>query len=69
LRLSTRNQLSATVTEVRHGEVTTIVKVRLGDGQTITSSITKEAAEELDLAPGDEIVVLIKSSEVMLGKE
>ena len=69
MRLSTRNQLSATVTEVRHGEVTTIVKVRLGDGQTITSSITKEAAEELDLAPGDEIVVLIKSSEVMLGKE
>jgi molybdopterin-binding protein len=69
MRLSTRNQLSGTVSEVRHGEVTTIVKVSLGDGQTITSSITREAAEDLALAPGDQVTVLVKSSEVMLGKE
>ena len=69
MRLSTRNQLRGTVSEVRHGEVTTIVKVTLGDGQTVTSSITKEAAEDLALAPGDQVVVLVKSSEVMLGKE
>lgn len=69
MRLSTRNQISATVSEVRHGQVTTIVKVTLGDGQTMTSSITKEAAEDLGLAVGDQVVVLVKSSEVMLGKE
>jgi molybdopterin-binding protein len=43
--------------------------VSLGDGQTITSSITREAAEDLGLAPGDQVMVLVKSSEVMLGKE
>jgi len=69
VRLSTRNQLPATVSEVRHGEVTTIVKVTLGDGQTMTASITREAAEDLGLAAGDHVVVLVKSSEVMLGKE
>lgn len=69
MRLSTRNQLSGTVAEVRHGEVTSIVKVTLGDGQIVTSSITREAAQDLGLAAGDQVVVLIKSSEVMLGKE
>ena len=69
MRLSTRNQLSGTVSEVRHGEVTTIVKVTLADGQTITSSITREAAEDLELAAGDQVAVLVKSSEVMLGTE
>jgi hypothetical protein len=41
MRLSTRNQLSGTVSEVRHGQVTTIVKVTLGDGATVTSSIQR----------------------------
>jgi molybdopterin-binding protein len=69
VRLSTRNQLAASVSDVRHGQVTTIVKVTLGDGQTVTASITREAAEDLGLAAGDQVVVLVKSSDVMLAKE
>ena len=45
------------------------MKVELPDGQTITSSITKEAALDLELAVGDPVVALVKSTEVMLGKE
>lgn len=68
MRLSTRNQLSGTVTEVNLGSVMATVKVRLDGGdQIITASITKEAAEELGLAEGSAVTALVKSTEVMLG--
>lgn len=67
MRLSTRNQLSGTVVSVEPGVVMTTVKVNLGGGQQVTASITKEAAEELGLAPDQAVTVLIKSTEVMLG--
>lgn len=70
MRLSTRNQLSGTVTEVSVGAVMASVKVRLDGGdQVVTASITKEAVEELGLAEGVAATVLVKSTEVMLGVE
>ncbi len=69
MRLSTRNQLQATVSEINVGEVMASVKVTLPDGQVVTSSITREAVEDLALAVGDAVTVLIKSTEVMLGKD
>jgi molybdopterin-binding protein len=70
VRLSTRNQLSGTVTEVTLGSVMATVKVRLDGGdQIVTASITKEAAVELGLAEGTKATVLVKSTEVMLGVE
>ena len=70
MRLSTRNHLSGTVTEVNLGSVMATVKVRLDGGeQIITASITKEAAEELGLAEGSSVTALVKSTEVMLGVE
>jgi molybdopterin-binding protein len=67
MRLSTRNQLPGTVTEVTHGSVMSTVKVALAGGDVITASITLEAATELELAPGSAVTVLVKSTEVMLG--
>lgn len=70
MRLSTRNQLAGTVTEVTLGSVMATVKVRLDGGeQVVTASITKEAAVELGLAEGVKATVLVKSTEVMLGVE
>jgi molybdate transport system regulatory protein len=44
------------------------VKVRLdGSDQVITSSITKDAAEDLGLAPGMPATVFVKSTEVAIG--
>lgn len=68
MRLSTRNQLTGTVTEVTVGAVMATVKVRLDGGdQVVTASITKEAVEELGLEAGTAATVLVKSTEVMLG--
>ena len=67
MRLSTRNQLPGSVTEVNIGSVMATVKVRLdGRDQIVTASITKEAVEELGLAVGTKTTVLVKSTEVML---
>lgn len=67
MRLSTRNQLPGTVTEVNVGGVMATVKVRLSGGdQIITASITKEAVEDLGLAVGTATTVLVKSTEVTL---
>ncbi|MFH5228355.1 TOBE domain-containing protein [Antrihabitans spumae] len=70
MRLSTRNQLSGVITEVLLGSVMATVKVKLDGGeQTVTSSITKEAAVDLGLDVGQQATVLIKSTEVTIGVE
>ena len=70
MRLSTRNQLSGTITDIKLAEVMASVKVKLDGGdQIVTASITREAVEELGLSVGQAATVLVKSTEVMLGVE
>ena len=69
MRLSARNQLTGTVKAITLGQVAASVKVELGDGQTITATITREAVEQLGLAEGSPATVVIKASSVMLGAE
>jgi molybdopterin-binding protein len=70
MRLSTRNQLSGTITQITLATVMASVKVKLDGGdQIVTATITREAVEELGLAVGDAATVLVKSTEVMLGVE
>jgi molybdopterin-binding protein len=56
------------VTGVAHGGIMAEVVVDVG-GQTVVAAITRRSAQNLGLAEGDEVTVLIKSTEVMLGKE
>ena len=49
MKLSARNQLSGTITEIRRGEVTANVVVDVA-GQRLLASITLEAVDELGLA-------------------
>ncbi len=70
MRLSTRNQLSGTITDVDLGSVMATVKVQLDGGdQVVTSSITKDAALDLDLEVGQPATVFIKATEVTIGVE
>lgn len=69
MRLSTRNQLPGTGTSIQQGEAMAVVKVTLDGGQLITSSITREAVDDLGLAEGTVVTVLIKSTEVSLAVE
>ena len=68
MRLSTRNQLAGTPSSRSTPSVMTTVKVDVS-GQEVTAAITKEAAEDLGLAAGVAVTVLVKSTEVMLAVE
>jgi molybdopterin-binding protein len=67
LDLSARNQLRGTVTALTIDGVMAEVHLRLGE-QSLVSIITRGAAERLRLQVGDEVVAVIKSTEVMIGK-
>jgi molybdopterin-binding protein len=67
MELSTRNQLQGTVKSIRTGTIMAEVVVDVA-GQEIVSAITRGSAERLQLNEGDNVTVLIKATEVMLGK-
>jgi molybdopterin-binding protein len=69
LRFSARNQLQAKVKSVNLGTIMAEVVVELPDGQEIVSAITRTSAESLNLKAGDAVVAIIKSTEVMIGKD
>jgi molybdopterin-binding protein len=68
MKLSTRNQIKGKVAEVVKGKVMAKVKIAIGGGNVITSTITVDAANDLKLKKGDEVTALIKASSVMIGK-
>jgi molybdopterin-binding protein len=69
MRLSARNQLDGEVLRVDHGAVMSTVVVRLTGGQEVVSAITRDSAEGLGLAEGDAVKVVIKATEVMIGRD
>ena len=69
MQLSARNQLRGRVSAVRPGNVMAEVVVDIGGGKSLTSAITRASAEALKLTVGDEVTAIIKSTEVMIGKE
>jgi molybdopterin-binding protein len=68
MKLSARNQIKGTVVSVVKGQTTGHVRIDVGQGIVITSSITNEAIDELDLKVGDAAIAVIKASDVMVAK-
>ncbi|MFJ8111549.1 molybdopterin-binding protein [Streptomyces sp. NPDC096132] len=63
--LSIRNQLHGTVTGLTLGEAMATVRVTV-DGGELTAAITKDAATDLGLFVGSDVIALIKATEVAL---
>jgi len=68
MKLSARNQIKGKVADITKGATTSHVRVDVGHGIIITSSITNEAVAELGLKKGDDVWAIIKASDVMVGK-
>lgn len=68
MKLSARNQISGTIVSITPGAVNGSIKVDIGGGNIVTASITEEAIAELDLATGEAVTVIVKASDVMIGK-
>ena len=67
MALSARNQLPGTVKSVVLGAVMAEVVLDVA-GHEVVSVITRHSVENLDVKAGDEVTVVIKSTEVMLSK-
>jgi molybdopterin-binding protein len=68
MRLSARNQLKGKIVDVMKGATTSHVRIDIGGGIIVMSSITNEAVNDLALKAGDEVWAVIKASDVMVGK-
>ena len=67
LKLSARNQLPGKVLKVEKGGLVCKITIEM-EPSIITSVVTEEAVEKLDIKPGDRIYAVIKSTEVMVAK-
>jgi molybdopterin-binding protein len=67
MKLSARNVLKGKVIEVEKGKVTAIVRIDIGGGNVITSSITMAALEDLGIKKGAQVYAIVKASEVLIG--
>jgi molybdopterin-binding protein len=66
MKISARNLLESKIKEVHKGATTAHVEIELKGGETIISSITNEAVEELALKKGTQAYAVIKASDVMI---
>ena len=68
MKLSARNQFMGKIVDVKRGTTTSHVRIDIGQGVIVTSSITNSAVDDLDLKKGDDAWAVIKASDVMIGK-
>lgn len=68
MKLSARNVFEGKVVAVEKGTTTAHVRIEVAPGVVITSSITNEAVDDLQLKVGDKASAIIKASSVLVGK-
>jgi molybdate transport system regulatory protein len=68
LKISARNRLKGKVIVVQKEGLTAMIKVQLKVPTVVTSLISKEAAEDLNIKVGDDVEAVIKATEVMIAK-
>lgn len=68
MQLSARNQIKGVVRGVKSGSVMAEITVEIQPG-TVVAAITDSSREALNLTDGDEVTVVVKSTEVMIAKE
>lgn len=68
MKFGARNHITGTVTEVKKGDVMSQVKLDV-PASAMASVMTTDSLEELGLAPGDKVRVVVKAIHVLLVKE
>lgn len=67
MKISARNMLKGKVKEVKTGAVNDEVIIEIEGGAEVVAIITRESAENLELAAGKSVYAIIKASNVMVG--
>ena len=69
MEISARNKMNLKITDIKTGGVMASVKIQVEEPGEITALITKESVEKLCLKEGDDATAIIKSTEIIVGKE
>jgi molybdate transport system regulatory protein len=64
MKYGARNQLKGTVTSEK-GAVMALVKFNVAGPAEMASVVTCESVEDLDLKPGDEVLLVVKAIHVL----
>jgi molybdopterin-binding protein len=67
MELSARNQLKGEVARVKSGTIMAEVEVAIEPG-SVVAAITNASLERLGLKAGDRVTVIVKSTDVLIGK-
>ena len=67
MELSARNQLRGQVVRVKSGAVMAEVEVKIKAGRVV-AAITEGSLKRMKLKAGDKVTVIIKATEVLIGK-
>ena len=67
MELSARNQLKGEVIRVKSGTIMAEVEVKIEAG-SVVAAITDASLKRLGLKAGDRVSVIIKATEVLIGK-
>ena len=67
MKLSARNQFQGTIVSIEEGAVNGIVRIDIGGGNIVTSTISMGSIRELGLKVGGTAYAVIKATSVMVG--
>jgi len=67
MQISARNQLKGQVVRVKSGAVMAEVEVKI-KASKVVAAITDSSVKRLKLKAGDKVTVIVKATEVLIGK-
>ena len=65
MKYGARNVIKGKVTEIKNGDLMSLVKCDVIGPAKMSSVVTTESTESLDLKPGDEILLVVKAIHVL----
>ncbi|MFO7644394.1 MAG: TOBE domain-containing protein [Desulfosarcina sp.] len=69
MKYGARNRITARVKSVKRGDIMSLVKFDVSDPHEMSSVLTTESVEHLQLKPGEEIELVIKAIHVLPVKD
>jgi molybdopterin-binding protein len=69
MKYGAKNQLIGTVKDIKRGTVMSQVNLDIPAGSSMSSVLTLEALDDLGIAEGDQVRVVVKAVNVLLIKE
>lgn len=69
MQISARNQIQCNIEHIEKGKMNSFISISLKSGYQIISNITSNSLHFLKLLKNDSIVILFKSSSVILSKD